>query len=689
MLYLCSQNPYINFLLNILVCLRRIFYRIYYKKNDIINLNLILIVLLIKKVFIIFNSLKTYFIMKNTKKSILLIFILIVLISINSKAEGTKEFRPTSSDVGNLQVNDKSRPFAQESNTDPFHRLYFHINDANEKVYFGFQHIGAGNATFRIKNPSGVIVYSRTSIPSNGEGYIKSYEEAVAGPKIDHKPPKGYDPFEFIPNTTGDFYIEFTTDLSNAYHFDLFDLTVVDSNDDHIPGRLWSYAWDLNTRSSGGKYNGKFYVYTDDKFVSEADMNGIQPYGFVVSCNNTGPGDTPSGNNENRKSIEGNSTRPQYKIFLNDPDTIIYPSGVIPEIIDSLDVVRPVYYNDTVKFSINMSGQGTVEIIIDLNGTPGYQSGSTDVILVKNIHAGPDTIPWDGKDGNGDYLYQSTPTVIITSSFSSGITHLPLYDPETHLNGFLVNRIRPVTGSANLHWDDSNFDGGTVNIGDSLETGHSFPNNFGNERTMNTWWDSYKLNVLRDFEFSYDGVLPIELLFFDAKIKDDKVEITWSTASEINNDYFNIEKSLDGKNFEVIGSIDGAGTSNIQHDYSFIDENPVKCTAYYRLKQTDYDGKYEYSYIVAVLYVNKDTECKLNVYPNPCIEKCIFLLENCENTKFLIFDALGNVVYSFEPKELHKGSGSFTFNVKGNLKPGIYIARGVDSRVHTKKIIIK
>jgi hypothetical protein len=627
--------------------------------------------------------------MKNTKKSILLIFILIVLISINSKAEGTKEFRPTSSDVGNLQVNDKSRPFAQESNTDPFHRLYFHINDANEKVYFGFQHIGAGNATFRIKNPSGVIVYSRTSIPSNGEGYIKSYEEAVAGPKIDHKPPKGYDPFEFIPNTTGDFYIEFTTDLSNAYHFDLFDLTVVDSNDDHIPGRLWSYAWDLNTRSSGGKYNGKFYVYTDDKFVSEADMNGIQPYGFVVSCNNTGPGDTPSGNNENRKSIEGNSTRPQYKIFLNDPDTIIYPSGVIPEIIDSLDVVRPVYYNDTVKFSINMSGQGTVEIIIDLNGTPGYQSGSTDVILVKNIHAGPDTIPWDGKDGNGDYLYQSTPTVIITSSFSSGITHLPLYDPETHLNGFLVNRIRPVTGSANLHWDDSNFDGGTVNIGDSLETGHSFPNNFGNERTMNTWWDSYKLNVLRDFEFSYDGVLPIELLFFDAKIKDDKVEITWSTASEINNDYFNIEKSLDGKNFEVIGSIDGAGTSNIQHDYSFIDENPVKCTAYYRLKQTDYDGKYEYSYIVAVLYVNKDTECKLNVYPNPCIEKCIFLLENCENTKFLIFDALGNVVYSFEPKELHKGSGSFTFNVKGNLKPGIYIARGVDSRVHTKKIIIK
>ena len=629
--------------------------------------------------------------MKNTKKSIVLIFIWIVLSPINSKAEGTKEFRPTSSDVGNLQINDKNRPFAMESNTDPFHRLYFHINDTSETVYFGFQHIGDGNATFRIKNPSGVVVYSRTDIPSDGEGYIKSYEEAIGGPKINDKKPQAYSPFVFKPDTTGDFYMEFTTDLSQAYHFDLFDLTVADSNNNPIPGRLWSYAWDLNTRSSGGKYNGKFHVYTDDEFVSEIDMNGIQPYGFVISCNNTGPGDTIGGNNENRKSVAGNSTRPQYKIFLNDPDSSIYPSGSFPEIIDSLDVVRPVYYNDTVKFSVNMSGPGTIEMIIDLNGIAGYQSGSIDVILVKNINAGYDTIPWDGKDGNGNYVDQSTPTVLITSSFSSGITHLPLYDPETHLNGFLVNRIRPVIGFVNyLHWDDSNFDEGTVNIGDSLETGHSFPNNFGNERTMNTWWDSYKLNVLRDFEFSYDGVLPIELLFFDAKIKDDKVEITWSTASEINNDYFNIEKSQDGKNFEVIASINGSGTSNIQHDYSFIDKNPVKGTAYYRLKQTDYDGKYEYSYIVAVLYINnKDTECKLNVYPNPCIGKCIFLLENCENVKFSIFDALGNVVYSFEPKELDKGSGSFTFNVQGNLKPGMYIVRGLDTRVHTKKIIIK
>jgi len=186
------------------------------------------------------------------------------------------------------------------------------------------------------------------------------------------------------------------------------------------------------------------------------------------------------------------------------------------------------------------------------------------------------------------------------------------------------------------------------------------------------------------------GILPIELLEFTAKIQNNCVLIKWSTASEINNDYFNIEKSQDGKNFEVIGSINGSETSNIQHDYSFIDENPVKGTAYYRLKQTDYDGKYEYSYIVAVLYINnKDTECKLNVYPNPCIGKCIFLLENCENVKFSIFDALGNVVYSFEPKELDKGSGSFTFNVQGNLKPGMYIVRGLDTRVHTKKIIIK
>ena len=614
-----------------------------------------------------------------------LISILIILLNINLiKAEGTKEFRPNSEDVGNLQVNDKNRPFAQESNTDPFHRLYFHIKDTNEKVYFGFQHIGDGNATFRIKNPSGAVVYPRTDVPSNGEGYINSYEEAVAGPSIDDKG-QGYDPFQFKPDTTGDFYMEFTTDLSQAYHFDLFDLTVADNSNNPIPGRLWSYAWDLNTRSSGGKYNGKFYVYTDDKFVSELDMNGIQPWGFVLSCNNTGPGDTPFGNNENRKSIEGNSTRPQYKIFLNDPDRNVYPSGIIPTIIDSLDVVRPVYYNDTVRFSISMSAPGTVEIIIDLNGTPGYQSGSIDVILVKNISAGNDTICWDGKDGEGNYVNSLTPVVIITSSFSSGITHFPLYDPETHLNGFLVNRIRPVTGSADLHWDDSNFDEGTVNIGDSLETGHSFPDNFGNERTMNTWWEGYKMNVLRNFEFSYEGVLPIELLFFDAKIKDDKVKITWETASEINNDFFTVERSADAVNFVAISDIESAHNSNSIVKYMIFDSDPLKGISYYRLKQTDFDGKYTYSYIVAVNF----TKNEFFVSPNPVFSNDYINIKYDfgDNKDILIkvFTIKGDLIY----KNVYKYDAHHNIHIDFNFKKGMYLIVLSSYRVsHTERLVV-
>ena len=529
------------------------------------------------------------------------------------------------------------------------------------------------------------MVYSRTDIPSDGEGYIKSYEEAIGGPKINDKKPQAYSPFVFKPDTTGDFYMEFTTDLSQAYHFDLFDLTVADSNNNPIPGRLWSYAWDLNTRSSEGKYNGKFHVYTDDKFVSEINMNGIQPYGFVIACNNTGPGDTIGGNNENRKSVAGNSIRPQYKIFLNDPDSNIYPSGSFPKIIDSLDVIRPVYYNDTVRFSINMSGQGTVEIIIDLNGIPGYQSGSTDIILVKNIHEGPDTILWDGKDGEGNYVNSSTPTVIITSSFSSGITHFPLYDPETHLNGFLVNRIRPVTGSANLHWDDSNFDGGTVNIGNSLETGHNFPDNFGNERTMNTWWDSYKLNILRDFEFSYDGVLPIELLFFDAKIKDNKVEIAWKTASEINNDYFTVERSVDAVNFESISNIESAHNSNSIIKYMIFDSDPLKGISYYRLKQTDFDGKYTYSDIVAVNF----TKNEFSVSPNPIFsDDYINIKYNFGDDKDIlvkIFTIKGNLIY----KNVYKYDAHHNIKINLNFKKGIYlIVLSSCGTSHTERLVV-
>ncbi len=87
-----------------------------------------------------------------------------------------------------------------------------------------------------------------------------------------------------------------------------------------------------------------------------------------------------------------------------------------------------------------------------------------------------------------------------------------------------------------------------------------------------------------------NNILPITLLSFQAQVVDGLVRTEWITASEINNDFFTIERSKDGENWEDIGTVDGAGDSNVQLSYAFIDDAPYTGISYYRLRQTDFDG---------------------------------------------------------------------------------------------------
>ena len=102
--------------------------------------------------------------------------------------------------------------------------------------------------------------------------------------------------------------------------------------------------------------------------------------------------------------------------------------------------------------------------------------------------------------------------------------------------------------------------------------------------------------------FPLFSTLPIELLRFTAVAKDTYVQIDWLTATEINNDYFNVERSADGLNFNSMSKINGAGNSTEVLSYSSVDERPLDGISYYRLKQTDYDGETSYSNIEAVAF---------------------------------------------------------------------------------------
>ena len=108
--------------------------------------------------------------------------------------------------------------------------------------------------------------------------------------------------------------------------------------------------------------------------------------------------------------------------------------------------------------------------------------------------------------------------------------------------------------------------------------------------------------------------LPITLLSFDATVVNEGVSLNWITTSEINNDYFTVERSSDAVNFEGILTVDGAGNSSHAINYARIDANPLQGVSYYRLRQTDFDNTTTTSDIVAV---NITDDGNLLVVPNP------------------------------------------------------------------------
>ncbi len=189
--------------------------------------------------------------------------------------------------------------------------------------------------------------------------------------------------------------------------------------------------------------------------------------------------------------------------------------------------------------------------------------------------------------------------------------------------------------------------------------------------------------------------LPVELVSFYAVYEKPSVLIEWSTATEVNNQYFDVERSNNGANFGQISKIQGAGNSNTLQEYMCKDYDVSEGTIYYRLQQIDYDGNNKYFDVAAVSIPKSDeTKCELVVNPNPCMGRCNCEMNNCagENIseiQFAVFDALGNLTYSSAPQNMEGGQSKFVYDVQNNIKPGVYIIRGVGgSKAYDRKVII-
>ncbi|MBN4071457.1 T9SS type A sorting domain-containing protein [Crocinitomix catalasitica] len=137
--------------------------------------------------------------------------------------------------------------------------------------------------------------------------------------------------------------------------------------------------------------------------------------------------------------------------------------------------------------------------------------------------------------------------------------------------------------------------------------------------------------------------LPIELVYFKVRVLNNiSVELSWKTASEINNDFFTVERSKGGHNWSAFGTKDGEGNSSIAMYYQFIDISPYSGVSYYRLKQTDFDGKYEYSNAISV---ELDTEISdFQNYPNPGSELITLEGDELSSEVLLIYDIIGKEI---------------------------------------------
>tara|TARA_B110000238_G_scaffold166250_1_gene181892 strand:- start:203 stop:829 length:627 start_codon:yes stop_codon:yes gene_type:complete len=177
--------------------------------------------------------------------------------------------------------------------------------------------------------------------------------------------------------------------------------------------------------------------------------------------------------------------------------------------------------------------------------------------------------------------------------------------------------------------------------------------------------------------------LPITLLRFTAEVEEGQVQLNWVTTTEINNDYFNVEHSLDGINFNSISRIKGAGNSMQTLKYSSIHHPAIDGISYYRLKQTDYDGQTSYSKIVAVDFNTSDFI--IDIYPNPFSKETTFRTNvNLKNASLIIYNSHKMV------RQIENITGTIFTLKRDNMRNGLYWIKLIEDKevIAIKKIVI-
>jgi hypothetical protein len=243
-------------------------------------------------------------------------------------------------------------------------------------------------------------------------------------------------------------------------------------------------------------------------------------------------------------------------------------------------------------------------------------------------------------------------------------------DPEWSVaNNTIIesNLIAQRYNSGTNDWDD--FMPGTVTTPASdIASVASLPS-----AELFTWW------VLVDNR----SPLPVELLNFNAKCDGNKVVATWQTASEKNNNFFEVERSLDGTNFEFVARVNSQNSnSSTLLSYQSEDNNPLDGKVYYRLKQVDADGKYTYSSIVILSCDGVISSPVVSIYPNPAVNNITVDIKGLKGKKtIMIYDVIGQ---EMTKKQITNEDENIqeTFDVSTFAKATYLLRIDVDGHLH-------
>lgn len=268
-------------------------------------------------------------------------------------------------------------------------------------------------------------------------------------------------------------------------------------------------------------------------------------------------------------------------------------------------------------------------------------------------------------------------SIVFTVTFNKPITGVDVNDFELSATGDASGTISTCTGSGEIYQVTVSGLSGNGNI--KLDKKAS---NTGITDGTSLFLNGFKYT--KGSEFTLGSTLPVELIGFTAKLQNNNALLTWATASESNNDYFILERSIDGENFSALSTVFPKGDGSSKADYSFTDINPLAGVSYYRLSQKDKDGVAKE---LAIASVNFSFGSNATIiYPNPVKNEFAVKVSDIHKSNITVglVSLEGKSVLN---QDLTLAGGVATVKLDSSIKPGNYVVLIKLGEISERKVI--